>query len=398
MDPDQLKQMTLLLVDDETEFRTTLAKRLQKRGLHSLHAPDGETCLAILAEQPVDVVVMDVMMPGISGIDALSHINKHHEATEVILLTGNANTHDGVEGIKSGAFDYLTKPVEFEHLLGKIVQAYDKILSERQQKAAREYKARIEQQMIATERLAALGTLAAGVAHEINNPLAIINESAGYLRTVLQKKDLTEMPYRASFDKALGKIEKSVKRARTITHQLLADVGKKKQVIAEIDIKALVNETFQLIHRDAENKGIRVDLEANQDQRALWADPNQIRQVLINLLNNAIHATNQDGVITVRLQSADTGVTLDIIDSGTGIPKENLDRIFEPFFSTKAPGEGTGLGLFVSRDIVKKFGGQITVKSQLGEGTCFRIYIPNQDRFNDDDPGLKEPIVSRRRW
>ena len=389
MDLDRLKQMTLLLVDDETEFRNTLAKRLQRRGLHSLHAPDGETCLAMLAEQPVDVVVMDVMMPGISGIDALSHINKHHEETEVILLTGNANTQDGVEGIKSGAFDYLTKPVEFEHLLGKIVQAYDKIISEREQKAAREYKARIEQQMIATERLAALGTLAAGVAHEINNPLAIINESAGYLRTVLQKNDLAEMPHKASFDKALGKIEKSVKRARRITHQLLADVGKREQVVAEIDMQALVNETFQLIHRDAENKGIRVNLEVDRSQRTLWVDPNQIRQVLINLLNNAIHATDEDGVITVRLQSAETGVTLDIIDSGTGIPKENLDRIFEPFFSTKAPGEGTGLGLFVSRDIVEKLGGKLTVESKLGEGTCFRIHIPNQDRFSDDDPGLK---------
>jgi two-component system NtrC family sensor kinase len=168
---------------------------------------------------------------------------RYYHETEVILLTGNANTQDGVEGIKSGAFDYLTKPVEFEHLLGKIVQAYDKIISSREQKTAKEYKARIEQQMIATERLAALGTLAAGVAHEINNPLAIINESAGYLKTVLHKKELDEVPYRASFDKALEKIETSVKRARTITHQLLADVGKNEPVLAEIDIQALVNET-----------------------------------------------------------------------------------------------------------------------------------------------------------
>jgi two-component system NtrC family sensor kinase len=389
MDPDQLKQISLLLVEDEAEFRNTLAKRLLKRGLPSLQAPDGETCLAMLAKQPVDVVVMDVMMPGISGIDALFKIKKRYHETEVILLTGNANTQDGVAGIKSGAFDYLTKPVEFEHLLGKIVQAYDKIISDRAQKTAKEYKARVEQQMIATERLAALGTLAAGVAHEINNPLAIINESAGYLKTVLHKKELDGIPYRASFDKALEKIETSVKRARTITHQLLADVGKNEPVLAEIDIQALVNETFQLIHRDAEKKGIRVNLEADQNQRTLWADPNQIRQVLINLLNNAIHATGQEGEIRVRLQSTDTGASLDIIDSGTGIPKENLDRIFEPFFSTKAPGKGTGLGLFVSRDIVEKFGGKLTVESKLGEGTCFRIRIPNQDRYSNDGPGLK---------
>jgi two-component system NtrC family sensor kinase len=384
MDSDQLRQISLLLVDDETDFRNTLAKRLLKRGLHSIHAPDGETCLAMLAKQPVDVVVMDVMMPGINGIDALLKIKKLYHETEVILLTGNANTQDGVEGIKSGAFDYLTKPVEFEHLFGKIVQAYDKIISDREQKAAKEYRTRIEQQMVATERLAALGTLAAGVAHEINNPLAIINESAGYLRTVLQKKDLAEIPYRAFFDKALEKIETSVKRARTITHQLLADVGKNEQVLAEIDMQALLSETVQLIRRDAGSKGIRANLEADWSQRTLWADPNQIRQVLINLLNNAIHATDKDGEITVRLQWTDTGASIDIIDSGTGIPKENLDRIFEPFFSTKAPGKGTGLGLFVSRDIVEKFGGKLTVESQLGEGTCFSLYIPNQNRFSND--------------
>ena len=389
MDPAILKQINILLVDDETEYLNILTKRLLKRGIQPLQASDGETCLAMLAKHPVDVVVMDVMMPGMSGIDALFRIKKHHHETEVILLTGNANTQDGVKGIKSGAFDYLNKPVEFDHLLGKIVQAYEKIISDRQQKAAEEYKARIEQQMIATERLAALGTLAAGVAHEINNPLAIINESAGYLRAVMQKRELAEIPYRTSFDKALEKIENSVKRARTITHQLLSDIGKNERVLAEIDMEALVKETVQLFGRDAERKGIRVNLEADRDMRTLWADPNQIRQVLINLLNNAIHATDKEGKITVRIQSKDTGATIDIIDSGAGIPKENLDRIFEPFFSTKSPGEGTGLGLFVTRDIVEKFGGKLMVESELGKGSRFRVHIPNQNRFGGGGPGLQ---------
>jgi two-component system NtrC family sensor kinase len=357
MDPDQMKHISLLLVEDEAEFRNTLAKRLLKRGLPSLQAPDGETCLAMLAKQPVDVVVMDVMMPGISGIDALFKIKKRYHETEVILLTGNANTQDGVAGIKSGAFDYLTKPVEFEHLLGKIVQAYDKIISDRAQKTAKEYKARVEQQMIATERLAALGTLAAGVAHEINNPLAIINESAGYLKTVLHKKELDGIPYRASFDKALEKIETSVKRARTITHQLLADVGKNEPVLAEIDIQALVNETFQLIHRDAEKKGIRVNLEADQNQRTLWADPNQIRQVLINLLNNAIHATGHEGEIRVRLQSTDTGASWTSSIQGPEFPRKTWTEYSSPFSAPKPRGKEPGWACLSAAILSKNLAG-----------------------------------------
>ena len=154
-------------------------------------------------------------------------------------------------------------------------------------------------------------------------------------------------------------------------------------------MEALVKETVRLIRRDAERKGIRVNLEADPDMRTLRSDPNQIRQVLINLLNNAIHATDEDDEITVRMEARGTGVSIDIIDSGSGIPKENQDRIFEPFFSTKSPGEGTGLGLFVTRDIVEKFGGKLMVESELGKGSRFRVHIPDQNRFGGGGPGLQ---------
>ena len=389
MDADSVKHIRLLLVDDESEFRNTLAKRLRKRGLDSLQAADGDNCLAVLADHAIDVVVMDVVMPGMNGIDTLYQIKQQYPQIEVILLTGNANTQDGVEGIKHGAFDYLTKPVEFDHLLGKIFQAYDKIISEKRQKAAEEFKTRIEQQMIATERLAALGTLAAGVAHEINNPLAIVNEAAGYLKALLQKRELAEMPHRATFEKALEKVENSVKRARAITHQLLADVGKRERVVVEIDLEALLTETLALIRREAEKKGIRVQLEAEGEAAPLWADPNQIRQVFINLLSNAIHASYDNSEIRVYIQSTTAEAAIEIVDSGIGISRENQDRIFEPFFSTKSPGEGTGLGLYVTREIVEKFGGRLAVESTLGEGSRFSVIIPNQIGFSDDGSGTQ---------
>ncbi len=384
MDPEQIKNIRLLLVDDETHFRSTLVKRLKKRGIAARQAGGGEECLSILSDHPVDVVVMDVKMPGMNGIDALERIKKRHGETEVILLTGHVATHDGVEGIKSGAFDYLTKPVEIDHLLGKITQAYDKILAERQQKESAEYKARIEQQMIATERLAALGTLAAGVAHEINNPLAIINDAAGYLASLLQKQELADMPRKAAFEKTLQKIESSVKRAWTITHQLLGNVRKSESILTEVDVAGLVNETILFFHREAKEKDVAVVLQAAEGLNPILADPNQIRQVLINLLSNAIHAVSQQGRITIQVESIANGMSIAVSDTGTGIPKEHVEKIFEPFFSTKAPGEGTGLGLFVTREIVEKLGGTMEVDSRVGHGTRFKVQIPDQRRTNKD--------------
>jgi signal transduction histidine kinase len=326
----------------------------------------------------MDVVVMDVKMPGMNGIEALAHIKRRHAETEVILLTGHAATQDGVDGIKSGAFDYLTKPVEFDHLLGKIAQAHDKIVAEREKAAAAEYKARIEQQMIATERLAALGTLAAGVAHEINNPLAIINEAAGLLDALLQKPELADMPHRATFERALQKIDNSVKRAGVITHQLLRNVRKSESVAAEVDVLELVDESVDLVHKTARDKNVAIVVQPVGDVGTLWVDANQIRQVLINLLSNAIQATDSGGTVTVKVSPADRGVAIDVIDTGHGIPKENLEKIFEPFFSTKAPGEGTGLGLFVTREILDKLGGRLAVDSRVGHGTRFTVQLHDQ--------------------
>lgn len=380
-----MEKIRILLVDDENDFRETVAKRLLKRGMDTKQAASGEECLEILKNDPVDVVVLDVKMPGMNGIETLDHIKKRHPDIEVIMLTGHATTQDGVDGIKTGAFDYLSKPIELEHLLGKIGQAYEKRVRGEEKRREAEFRAKMEQQMIATERLASLGTLAAGVAHEINNPLAIIREASGWMKSILQKNELADMPRKGDFEMALGKIEKGVDRAKRITHQLLASVKQTDSTLSEVDLRELVDETVGLLHKEALNKDVEIVQEIDPAIHTLWTDPYKLRQVLINLITNAIHATGSGGRITARLEPVDDQVALTIQDTGRGIPKEHLEKIFEPFFSTKPPGEGTGLGLFVTRSIIEKLGGEMDVESRLGQGTRFYIKLP---RYSDGEGGL----------
>lgn len=384
-----LKGIRLLLVDDEDSFRLAMGRRLARRGIVLEEAAGAEECLAILKNRPIDLVVLDVKMPGMSGLEALRLIRQEYPKTEVILLTGHVTAQDGVEGIKSGAFDYLSKPVEIEHLLSKIAQAHEKILREEERRREAKLRAEMEQQVMMAQRLTALGTLAAGVAHEINNPLAIMKESAGWMRYLLQREEQTDMPCKKDLEMALDKIERGIGRATRITHQLLGFVRKDDSDFSEVDLRTLVDEAVELIKGDAANKHIEIVKEMDASLDAIWTDPYPLRQVMVNLLTNAIHATGPGGKIHIILEGIEREVALTVRDTGQGVPKENIGKIFDPFFSTKGPGEGTGLGLFVSRGIVEKLGGTITVESRVGHGASFHVRLPKRYRPKDR-PGEKD--------
>ena len=377
----------ILIVDDEEKFLSYLSKRLMSRHFDVTSSPSGEDAVEKVKNDGFDVIIMDVIMPGINGIEALTRIKELGKKPEVILLTAHASTQDGVEGIKSGAFDYLTKPVEMEHLVSKIGQAHDKILREEEKKREAELRTRMEQRLIAAERLASLGTLATGVAHEINNPLAVINDAAGLLKDLLRKEEFAEIPLRNLFEKSVDKIEKNVDRAKKITHQLLGFVQESDAPTNQVSLRELAEEAIQWVAKEAEYKDIRFALEADPALDSIPGDPYPLRQVLINLLTNAIYATGPRGKITITIEEKGQDAVLTVQDTGEGIPKENLERIFEPFFSTKSTGQGTGLGLFVARGIVDKLGGKIQVESQMGHGATFRVTLPKTRPFEGSEPG-----------
>ncbi|MDY6832951.1 MAG: response regulator [Thermodesulfobacteriota bacterium] len=366
----------VLMVDDEADFLNAVSRRLAKRGISPVLAGSGEEGLALLAETPMDVAVLDVKMPGMGGLEALRRIKGAWPDMEVILLTGNVSAADGVEGIKQGAFDYITKPIEIDHLAGKIRQAWDKRRRKREQEEQQRFQEKMEQQMTAMDRLASLGTLSTGVAHEINNPLAMMREAAGYMRLVLEKDDMAQWPGKSGLAKGIEKIEKGIERIRRITHLLLGFVRPADQACARTDLKELISESIELVTKEMQGKQIAVDRKMDDTEGVAWTDPYALRQVMINLLTNAVHAIQREGTITVSLSEAEGFVSIAVSDTGVGIPGENLDKIFEPFFSTKPSDKGTGLGLYVTRGIVDRLDGRIGVKSTVGRGTTFTVEIP----------------------
>ncbi|MDX9840385.1 MAG: ATP-binding protein [Desulfobulbus sp.] len=232
--------------------------------------------------------------------------------------------------------------------------------------------------LLQANKMIALSKMAANVAHEVNNPLASISETAGWLQDLLAAEDLAASPNFAEFKDSVEKIEHHVERARKIIHNLLGFARRIEPAREDFDINTLLDETTGLLENEARYANIRIDKQYADNVPVITSDLSQIQQVVLNLLNNAIDAIGSNGTITVGshfLEQNDT-VEMWVADSGKGIPEEELDKIFEPFFTTKAVGKGTGLGLSIAHGIIEKLGGTMRVQSKAGEGTVFTITLP----------------------
>ncbi len=375
----------VLLVDDETDFLESLGQRLRLRGVPALTAASGPEALAILGDQPVDVVVLDVRMPGMDGIETLRRIKEAHPRVEVVMLTGHADLESSLEGMRFGFFDYLTKPVQLPLLIEKINDAYCRRGAD--ESGDREvFTAKLQQHMIVADRLSSLGELAASIAHEINNPLAVIAESAGWLRSRTGRDEITKADLEESVGHALDKIESAIDRAVRISRNFLRFARAPDALVRDIDLDELALEVRDLMAKTAANANIEITIPAATNL-SVTSDPYQLRQVLLNLVTNAVQAIGRDGRVEIVVAGYADEVAIEVRDNGPGIPQENLERIFEPFFTTKEEGEGTGLGLAVSRGIIEKLNGRIEVVSRPGSGCTFRVVLPRQrdQRRNDGD-------------
>ncbi len=225
-------------------------------------------------------------------------------------------------------------------------------------------------------KLASIGRLAAGVAHEINNPLAIINEKAGLI------KDLTELtpdcPQRAKLLSLTGPILQSVDRCRTITQRLLGFARRMDVSVELLNLNEVIEEVLGFLEKEALHRNIDLQLNLIEDLPRISSDRGQLQQVFLNILNNAFDAVGDGGQVAITSFEVDVDtVGVSVQDNGQGMTQETMTHLFEPFFTTKK-GYGTGLGLSITYGIVKKLGGDIKVKSQLGAGTTFTVFLPKK--------------------
>ena len=239
-------------------------------------------------------------------------------------------------------------------------------------------KAASEEMAMQESKMAALGKMAAGIAHEINNPLAVIGEKAGWIKDLLKMEDVSKNENFQEIDAAVNKIEYHVNRAKTITHRLLGFARRMEPVAETVDISAVLAESVAFLENEARHRQIGIKADYAPDLPKTASDPAQLQQVFLNILNNAIDAIGKDGEIHLQTRhlARNNEIGIEISDSGPGIPREMLTKIFDPFFTTKEVGKGTGLGLSISYSIVEKLGGRMMVASEEGQGTTFTIYFP----------------------
>jgi len=240
----------------------------------------------------------------------------------------------------------------------------------------------LNKQLMEAGKMASIGELSAGVAHEINNPLAIILTEKQILLDMVEFTPGLDEEFKKSLMESMAQVDTQVNRCKRITHNLLRFSRRTRSVIEKVDLNPFLKEMVDLMEREARSSGIKFLTDLDENLKPVLSDPSQLQQVFLNLITNAIdaHIGKPYGTIRIatRAEAENKEVRIEFADTGSGIPKEIINKIFDPFFTTKTVGKGTGLGLSICYGIMQRLGGSISVKSQVGEGTEFTLTLPYQ--------------------
>jgi len=355
----------LLLIDDEEPIRKILGLYLRSKGYEVSTAADGEEGLEVFRRERPSIVLTDIKMPGIDGIEVLKRIKKISSETQVIVITGHGDMNLAIKSLQLEASDFITKPVANEALIVALRRAEERLETKKMLNVTHEYLKR-------AEKLIAVGDISAKIAHEIRTPLTLIG---GFAERLRKKAHL-----RAPEEKYAGVIVDEVERLENFINDILLYSGEVSLDKKELNINKLLADVVLLFEKDLIEQGISVDTFFDESVPVIKGDRKSLEEVIINLIVNACHAMKEGDKLSLQttyLKDEPNGkIRLTINDTGEGIPDTILNRVFDPFFTTKTV--GSGLGLTVAKEILRRHNGAISIDSEVGKGTTITIEFKMQ--------------------
>jgi two-component system NtrC family sensor kinase len=398
--------MKILSADDDLTSRMLLKANLARWGYEVISVEDGSQAWERLAADPeLRFAILDWMMPGSDGIDLCRRLadNELGRFVYTILLTSRAEKKDIVAGLEAGAHDFLSKPFNPAELRSRVqvgcrILAYEQDLAQANQRLEN-YAVEMEAlaaaratQLVHSERLATLGTMSAGIAHEINNPTSFISGNVQTLDRfwqVVQEQidwdggqDPEQLEFiRTETPRILKGIQEGVGRISRIVKGLKSFSARDRGELTCCQVNDSITNALELANNTLKTR-VTVEQDLQPDLPVIRGNGQELEQVFVNLFVNAAQAMpkNRMGLLRVATRLNDKTVCITVEDDGPGIPAELLNKIWDPFFTTKSVGEGTGLGLAITLGIIERHSGRITAENRPGGGACFQVRLPAAER------------------
>lgn len=369
----------LLLVDDEEDIRDVLTIALTDLGYGVLTAKNGREALSQFKAHLPPIVMTDIKMPGMDGIELLRLVKHENPDVEVIMITGHGDMALAIESLKHEATDFITKPINVEALKIALRRVRERILT--RQKLAQytqSLEALVREKIELQDRLSSLGLMIGSISHGVKGLLTNLDAGLYMLRSGLSKSE----PARS--EEGLAIVGDTAGHIKRLVLDILFYVKDRQLNAVTVDVPLFVEEVADGFENKIKGKNIRLVREFQDTPATFRLDPDFLRTALINMLDNAADACAMDAAkpshrITFRAKREKENLILEIQDTGIGMDGETREKIFDLFFSTKGS-KGTGFGLFITRNIIRQHGGTLSVISSKGRGATFRIRIPPHPR------------------
>jgi signal transduction histidine kinase len=366
---------TILIVDDEEDIREVLEIALMDMGHEVFLAPDGKKALELFEDHHPSIVITDIKMPVMGGIELLKQVKRRSPDTQVIMITGHGDMDLTIDSLKFGATDFITKPVNVDILEIAVTKAVDQLIA--QQKLV-EYTQKLELLVLEktklTDHLSSLGLMLGTVSHNIKGLLTNLDGGLFIARSGLKKKNFDDIA------EGMDLLSQAVEKIKQLIMDILLYSKERSMDIQSVPLDQFIKDIQETMKMKLASHPIDFQVKSDNAPATLNLDPSSMMSALVNMLDNAVDACVEDKdqtghVIRLTIEEKGDQLVIKIQDDGCGMDVETKSRIFDLFFSSKQV-KGTGFGLFIARNIIAQHKGTITVESVKRRGTTFTIFLP----------------------